>query len=388
MKRWLLFESITANLVLLGVLLVLPYALENLKSTALMASQILIFAVVGLGFNILLGYTGLLSFGHGMFLGMGMYGATLIQIHFLKGQFVLPVLLGTALSALTGAVVGFLVMRRRGVYFALLTLAFTQLFFTICYRWTDVTGGENGISGLKRPEGDWQEVRAQVTAAFTPEACAGVRSFVWRNLPEIIERAEPMSLAIMDAAGLDTRYALLEGMLWAAHWRVWRDRWPQGEELREWLAKLYRTKAVEQPEDDAVVLLDRLLAEVVQLQDAPNQRHTVQHMALALSSGLEAQQEPDAPAMILRPEQAERYRRTLNLYGLHVPHRGEHAGCLAVASRHSWVARVMGTSMSYAKVLGRHAQCVGRNETMTPSGEPSRRCLIFSRGAMEGEPPI
>jgi branched-chain amino acid transport system ATP-binding protein len=152
MKRWLLFQSATANLVLLVVLLVLPYALENLKSTALMASQVLMFAVIGLAFNILLGYTGLLSFGHGMFLGMGMYGATLIQIHFLKGQFVLPILLGTALSALTGAVVGFLLMRRRGVYFALLTLAFTQLFFTICYRWTDVTGGENGISGLKRPE--------------------------------------------------------------------------------------------------------------------------------------------------------------------------------------------------------------------------------------------
>lgn len=152
MKRWLLVQSVTGNFVLLGVLLILPYALEHLKSTALMATQILIFAVVGLGFNILLGYTGLLSFGHGMFFGMGMYGATLLQIHYLAGGFILPVLLGTALTALTGAVVGFLVMRRRGVYFALLTLAFTQLFFTICYRWTDVTGGENGLSGLKRPE--------------------------------------------------------------------------------------------------------------------------------------------------------------------------------------------------------------------------------------------
>jgi branched-chain amino acid transport system ATP-binding protein len=152
MKRWLLFQSVTANLVLLGVLLVLPYALENLKSTALMASQILIFAVVGLGFNILLGYTGLLSFGHGMFLGMGMYGTTLAQLHFFRGGFTIPILLGTLLAALTGVVVGFLVMRRRGVYFALLTLAFTQLFFTICYRWTAVTGGENGLSGLKRPE--------------------------------------------------------------------------------------------------------------------------------------------------------------------------------------------------------------------------------------------
>ena len=152
MKRWLLFQSVTANLVLLGILLVLPYALENLKSTALMASQILIFAVVGLGFNILLGYTGLLSFGHGMFLGMGMYGTTLAQLHFFRGGFTIPILLGTLLAALTGVVVGFLVMRRRGVYFALLTLAFTQLFFTICYRWTDITGGENGLSGLKRPE--------------------------------------------------------------------------------------------------------------------------------------------------------------------------------------------------------------------------------------------
>jgi branched-chain amino acid transport system ATP-binding protein len=152
MKRWLLFQSVTANLTLLAILLVLPYALENLKSTALMASQILIFAVVGLGFNILLGYTGLLSFGHGMFLGMGMFGATLVQLHAFKGAFWIPVALGTALAALTGTAVGFLVMRRRGVYFSLLTLAFTQLFFTICYRWTDVTGGENGLSGLKRPE--------------------------------------------------------------------------------------------------------------------------------------------------------------------------------------------------------------------------------------------
>ena len=142
----------TANLVVLGILLLLPYTLEHLKSTALMASQILVFVVVGLGFNILLGYTGLLSFGHGMFFGMGMFGATLAQLHVFKGAFTVPILIGTVLAALTGVVVGFLLMRRRGVYFSLLTLAFTQLFFTICYRWTDVTGGENGLSGLKRPE--------------------------------------------------------------------------------------------------------------------------------------------------------------------------------------------------------------------------------------------
>jgi branched-chain amino acid transport system ATP-binding protein len=153
MRRWLIFDKGWQNGLFIGFFAVLPYMMEAwLGSTASLGAQILIFAVMGLGFNILLGYTGLLSFGHGMFLGMGMYGTTLIQVRYLQGSFVLPVLFGVALSTAVGVAVGYLVMRKRGVYFSLLTLAFTQLFFYVCFRWTALTGGENGMSGIQRPE--------------------------------------------------------------------------------------------------------------------------------------------------------------------------------------------------------------------------------------------
>ena len=87
MRRWLISEKISHNLIFLGIFLLLPIFLEQvLGRTSLLASEILIFAMVGLGFNILLGYTGLLSFGHGMFIGLGAYAASLFQIHFFNKE--------------------------------------------------------------------------------------------------------------------------------------------------------------------------------------------------------------------------------------------------------------------------------------------------------------
>lgn len=153
MKRWLISAKISHNLIFLGIFLFLPIFLEQvLGRTSLLASEILIFALVGLGFNILLGYTGLLSFGHGMFIGLGAYAASLFQIHFFNNSLLIPIFFGTIISTLVGVVVGYLIMRKRGVYFSLLTLAFTQLFFYVCFRWTSLTGGENGLSGISRPD--------------------------------------------------------------------------------------------------------------------------------------------------------------------------------------------------------------------------------------------
>lgn len=153
MRRWLISDKVSHNLIFFGIFLCLPLFLEHvLGRTALLASEILIFALVGLGFNILLGYTGLLSFGHGMFVGLGAYATSLFQIHFFNDSLVIPILLGTLMPTFVGVVVGYLVMRKRGVYFALLTLAFTQLFFYVCFRWTSLTGGENGLSGISRPD--------------------------------------------------------------------------------------------------------------------------------------------------------------------------------------------------------------------------------------------
>jgi ABC-type branched-subunit amino acid transport system ATPase component/ABC-type branched-subunit amino acid transport system permease subunit len=138
--------------VLAAALALLPLFTRALGLPISIASEIALFALVGLGFNLLLGYTGLLSFGHGAFFGLAAYAAALFQIHLAPGAFVLPIVFAVALAALAGLVIGFLVLRRRGVYFSLLTLAFTAMVFYIVYRWTSFTGGENGLGGIRRPD--------------------------------------------------------------------------------------------------------------------------------------------------------------------------------------------------------------------------------------------
>ena len=139
-------------------LLLLPHVVIGLGFTYTIATEIAIFALVGLGFNLLLGYTGLLSFGHGLFFGLAAYATTLSQIHWFNNSFFLPLGFAVAFSALLGLAVGFLVLRRRGVYFSLLTLAFTALAFYMVYRWTSFTGGENGLSGIERFDVLWLDL--------------------------------------------------------------------------------------------------------------------------------------------------------------------------------------------------------------------------------------
>ncbi len=131
-------------------LLLLPYLCSGIGFTYGIATEIALFAMVGLGFNLLLGYTGLLSFGHGLFFGFAAYAAALAQIHWFAGGMLAPLAFALGASTILGIVVGFLVLRRRGVYFSLLTLAFTALGFYVAFRWTDLTGGESGLRGVKR----------------------------------------------------------------------------------------------------------------------------------------------------------------------------------------------------------------------------------------------
>ncbi len=135
---------------LAAALLALPWIMRAIGMTEGLATEIAIFALVGLGFNLLLGYTGLLSFGHGAFFGLAAYAAALLQIHYLPGHVLVPIVFGTLFATVIGLVVGFLALRRRGVYFSLLTLAFTALIYSVVFRWTTVTGGENGLRGITR----------------------------------------------------------------------------------------------------------------------------------------------------------------------------------------------------------------------------------------------
>ena len=131
-------------------LIVLPLVMPLLGLTVNTASMVVILAIAAMGLNLLVGYTGLTSFGHGAWFGIGAYAAALAQKNWFPSQIAIPILLSMALVAVLSAVVGALILRRRGVYFSLLTLALSALAYTIAFRWTEVTGGENGLGGLAR----------------------------------------------------------------------------------------------------------------------------------------------------------------------------------------------------------------------------------------------
>lgn len=131
-------------------LLLLPLAMHALGLSTSTATQIVTLAIAALGLNMLVGFTGLTSFGHSAWFGIGAYAAAITQKHWFAGQIALPILFSVAFVAVVATVVGVLILRRRGVYFALLTLAFVALTYAIAFRWTELTGGEDGLGGLAR----------------------------------------------------------------------------------------------------------------------------------------------------------------------------------------------------------------------------------------------
>ena len=133
-----------------AALLVLPFAMRTLGLSPNTATQIVCFAIAATGLNLLVGFTGLTSFGHSAWFGVGAYAAAIAQKQWFPGQLVLPILFSLAVVAALAAVTGVLILRRRGVYFALLTLALCALTYTVAFRWTALTGGEDGLGGLQR----------------------------------------------------------------------------------------------------------------------------------------------------------------------------------------------------------------------------------------------
>ncbi|NEX62991.1 branched-chain amino acid ABC transporter permease [Noviherbaspirillum galbum] len=134
-------------LLALAVVLLLPATL----SSASLATEVLIFALAALGCNLLLGYTGLMSFGQGIFLGLGSYAAGLALLH-LKAPLLAALLLAMLAGALAALVVGWFSIRQRGVYFVMLTLAFAQMFYFLAYTLKNITGGDNGLLNIPRPQ--------------------------------------------------------------------------------------------------------------------------------------------------------------------------------------------------------------------------------------------
>ena len=132
------------------LLLTVPLWFPLIGGYPALASRVLVYALGAMALNLLLGFTGCMSFGQAAYFGLGGYGTGLALIH-LTNSTVAAVILGTALGGLAAFIVGPLIMHRRGIYFAMITVAVGQIFYFVAERWNSFTGGEDGLTFSRQP---------------------------------------------------------------------------------------------------------------------------------------------------------------------------------------------------------------------------------------------
>jgi branched-chain amino acid transport system permease protein len=140
-RRYARYAPYALALVLLLVLPRLVYPV--------LALDILLWGLFAVAVDLLLGFGGLLSFGHAAFWGTSAYVTGLIAIH-AGVPFPVAILGGTVFAMVIAVPIGYLSVRRTGIYFAMVTLAFAQMIYFVANQWRDLTGGENGLQGIPR----------------------------------------------------------------------------------------------------------------------------------------------------------------------------------------------------------------------------------------------
>jgi branched-chain amino acid transport system permease protein len=118
-------------------------------------TKVLIFGIFAMSLDLIMGYTGLLSFGHAAYLAMAGYVTGIMALRYGVHSFWLLLLIALAITAVLAAVIGFLSLRVSGVYFLLVTMGFGQLLSVVADKWYSMTGGKDGIPGIRRPELGW-----------------------------------------------------------------------------------------------------------------------------------------------------------------------------------------------------------------------------------------
>ena len=131
------------------LLVAMPWWLPLVGGYQELGTRVLVMALAAMSLNFLLGFTGVLSFGHAAYFGLGAYGVGMV-LKFLLPSTLLGILAGVAVGTDAAAIIGAMIVRLRGVYFAMVTIAFGQVFYFIAFRWNSVTGGDDGLTGWKR----------------------------------------------------------------------------------------------------------------------------------------------------------------------------------------------------------------------------------------------
>jgi branched-chain amino acid transport system permease protein len=127
-------------------------------------TEILIWGLLAMSSDILIGYTGMVSFGHSAFFGLGMYGAAAALLTVRPPNLWLALIYGLLAAAVVAAFVAYFSTRLRDIYFSITTLVFSQIFYVVIFTWTEVTGGENGLSFRQPPF----SIPGVMAATFTP----------------------------------------------------------------------------------------------------------------------------------------------------------------------------------------------------------------------------
>ncbi len=131
------------------LLVTMPWWMRAVGGYTELATRVVVLGLAAMALNLLLGFTGVLSFGHAAYFGLGAYGVAM-TIKYLAPSTGLGMVVGVALGTVAAAALGALIVRLRGVYFAMVTIAFGQVFFYLAFRWNRVTGGDDGLSGWSR----------------------------------------------------------------------------------------------------------------------------------------------------------------------------------------------------------------------------------------------
>ncbi len=148
---------IVALLVMVVCLALFPFVIGNRFYISLV-NEMMIYGLLAMSLDVLLGYTGLLSFMHNAYLGIGAYMVGLFLIHVSPSSLWISLLVGVMGTTLIAVPVGWVQVRTGGLAFALLTLAFGMMFFTVAWKWYDLTGGDDGLMGVPHPDvhlGGW-----------------------------------------------------------------------------------------------------------------------------------------------------------------------------------------------------------------------------------------
>ena len=139
----------TLDVAICLMLLFAPFWMNAIGGYTELATRIVVMGLAAMSLNFLLGFTGVLSFGHAAYFGLGAYGTAMAIKYWGVGS--IPAIgLGMIVATIAAMIIGALIIKLRGVYFAMVTIAFGQVFYFIAFRWNAVTGGDDGLTGWRR----------------------------------------------------------------------------------------------------------------------------------------------------------------------------------------------------------------------------------------------